>query len=216
MTTYLGGGSQGAYCVQIPGDPESAACEDLACGPNGACAGDAAGVCRCDPGYTQSNNTCVDDPADDAEAPCRDVRCGEGAACMITPDGATCRCRGGEFVVLGLDARGELGPVCQAPADPGSACGPEACGGAGRCVISQAAFCRCDEGYSVQELEAPDGRKRPYCVDALGNYPAPAEGEGEGEARPDLPGPPVEEERSGQEGCAQARRPPLGWLLLRR
>lgn len=209
VTTHLGGGSQGAFCVPIPADPQSETCEGLACGPNGACveSSDAPadarfGGCICDPGYRRAGNGCEDDPDDDSEAPCRDVRCGEGATCMVTPDGATCRCKAGEFVVLGLDARGELGPVCQAPANPASACGPEACGGAGICVISQAAFCRCDAGYSVTELPAPDGRMRPYCVDGDGNYPAPAEGEGEGAATASGGEDAGEVPRAAQQGCA--------------
>jgi hypothetical protein len=144
---------------------------------------------------------------------------------MVTPDGPTCRCKGGEFVVLGLDARGQLGPVCQAPADPGSACGAEACGGAGTCVISQAAFCRCDSGYSVEERQTPDGRNRPYCVDSEGNYPLPAEGEGEGEGERDVGGvgddggdiePPPAATRSSQEGCTQSDRAAGGAWLPRR
>jgi hypothetical protein len=231
VTTYLGGGSQGAFCVRIPAAPDDDLCQEMACGPNGTCLGEAAGTCLCDPGYRQERNTCVDDPQDDAEAPCRDVRCGEGATCMVTPDGATCRCAGAEFVVLGLDARGELGPVCQAPADPESACGPEACGPAGRCVISQAAFCRCDAGFHVEDREAPGGRDRPYCVDADGQIP-PGEGgesEGTGEGPPGEGGSGSEtgpseggegesggSDRADQEGCAQsAGASPSSWWRRR-
>jgi hypothetical protein len=173
VTTYLGGGSQGAWCVRLPAAPNDRACEDLACGPHGSCvrSGDEV-LCLCDAGYRRDRDRgCVDDPEDEREAPCAPVLCGEGATCMATDDAVTCRCRGGEYVVIGLDADGHLGPVCQAPANPETACGPEACGPFGECVISQAFFCRCEDGTEVEERRAPGGKLHPICVDFEQRFP---------------------------------------------
>ncbi len=209
IATYVDHGAQGAVCVPLPGDPESADCLGLTCTPHGACPAQAGGVCLCDPGYAATSSGCVDDPDDDGEAPCAEVRCGEGATCMATSDGVTCRCLPGQFVVLGLDNQGDIGPVCQAPPDPAAACGPDACGPGGRCVISQAAFCRCREGYHVEERDTPGAGRRPYCVDIDGTIPTGGSTEG---ARPcvdssgrvdDCPS----AERGPQAGCQHARDP---------
>jgi hypothetical protein len=133
---------------------------------------DGVGGCWCDPGFAPDGaGGCADDPADTREVACADAACGEGATCMATGDAVTCRCAAGERVVIGLDARGALGPVCQAPANPGTACGPDRCGPAGECVIGQGAFCLCREGTHVAERTGSDGREHPFCVLPDGTIP---------------------------------------------
>jgi MYXO-CTERM domain-containing protein len=168
--------SLGAYCVPEPVPPDTAGCDPAHCEPHGTCAispdADGGGAeCVCDPGYRREGAGCLDDPDDDGDAVCAGVRCGDGNACLPTPQGPTCRCLTGGSVALGAAEDGKFGPVCTNPPNPRTACGPDACGPYGTCVISQAARCDCDEGATLRTLVASDGKDRPYCVDPSRPWP---------------------------------------------
>jgi hypothetical protein len=170
VSTFLEPSSLGAYCVPMAAPPSEQACASIDCGPHGVCtvqrddAGSVTARCICDRGFrVGTQTTCEDDPADDSEAVCHAVDCGTNT-CMATSDAVTCRCSGGGQVVLGAGADGGFGPVCSIPPDPATACGPDACGPHGSCVISQAIFCDCDEGATQQDFTGPDGKPHPYCA----------------------------------------------------
>lgn len=178
LRVKMGESSLGAYCVPEPAPPDVGGCDVCRCEPHGTCMltpdTDAGGAtCRCDPGFLyDSLQGCIDDPADGSESICDGVRCGEGNYCLPTPQGPTCRCLRGGNVALGSADDDAFGPVCTTPPDPATACGPDACGPYGRCVISQAARCDCDDGAEIQTLTASDGKQRPYCVDPSRPWPA--------------------------------------------
>jgi hypothetical protein len=180
VSTFLSPSSLGAYCVPMAAAPSEQACAAIDCGAHGVCAvqrNDAGAVtaqCICDPGFRAGSPvTCEDDPADDSEAACQAVDCGTNT-CMATSDAVTCRCSGGGQVVLGAGADGGFGPVCSVPPDPATACGPDACGPHGSCVISQAIFCDCDEGSSEKDFTGPDGKPHPYCARPGETFPQQA------------------------------------------
>lgn len=170
VSTFLAPSSLGAYCVPIAAPPSEQACRDIDCGAHGVCVaghedgGTNRALCLCDLGYrVSSRGDCEDDPADGSEAVCQGVDCGTNT-CMATSDAVTCRCTGGGQVVLGGGADGGFGPVCSVPPDPATACGPDACGPRGSCVISQAIFCDCEEGSTQEDFTGPDGKPHPYCA----------------------------------------------------
>ncbi|HTM43672.1 MAG TPA: hypothetical protein VL137_01885 [Polyangiaceae bacterium] len=169
VSTFVAPSSTGAYCVPIAAPPNDPACSNFNCGPHGVCAlavdaGTSTAACSCDPGYRAVGNACEDDPDDNAEAACASAICGRNLVCMATPDAITCRCTNGGAVVLGAALDGGFGPTCSTPPNPATACGPDACGPYGECVISQAIFCNCDDGAMQQDLIGPDGKQHPYCV----------------------------------------------------
>jgi hypothetical protein len=170
VSTFLAPSSLGAYCVPMAAPPSEHACSGIDCGAHGVCvvphddAGSSAALCICDLGYrVGTRGDCEDDPANDSEAVCQAVDCGTNT-CMATSDAVTCRCSGGGQVVLGSGADGGFGPVCSVPPDPATACGPDACGPWGSCVISQAIFCDCEEGSTQRDFTGPDGKPHPYCA----------------------------------------------------
>lgn len=179
VQTYLADGSLGAYCVPLAAPPSELACEPFACGPHGVCTaeftspdGGTGARCVCDPGFEpDGDGGCQDDPLDDAEQVCAEAACGDGATCMALPDAVTCRCAPGGSVILGSGANGGFGPVCTYPPNLDLACGPDACGPRGECVLSQAIFCDCEDGYEARELQGPDGKLHPYCVGPDGKVP---------------------------------------------
>lgn len=220
VSTFLAPSSLGAYCVPVGAAPSEQACAVVDCGPHGVCtvgqsdAGSSAARCICDPGYRESaQGDCEDNPADDSEAVCQAVNCGTNT-CMATSDAVTCRCTGGGQVVLGGGADGGFGPVCSVPPDPATACGPDACGPRGSCVISQAIFCDCEEGSAAMDFTGPDGESHPYCARPGETFPqqgADAGGDTSlGDAGLQMPGleaglppaPPVTHEGGG--GCQLA------------
>jgi hypothetical protein len=214
VSTFLEPSSLGAYCVPVAAAPSERACAGIECGPHGVCtvlrndAGSVAAQCICDPGFrVGSQAVCEDDPADDSEAVCLAVDCGTNT-CMATSDAVTCRCNGGGQVVLGAGADGGFGPVCSVPPDPATACGPDACGPHGSCVISQAIFCDCDEGSTQKDFTGPDGKPHPYCARPGETFPQQAGGGGSDAAVADagpevrdaglaVPGPVVSGDRGG-------------------
>lgn len=223
VSTFRAPSSMGAYCVPLGAPPGDVDCAPIDCQGHGVCvvqsgdAGNRVAQCTCDPGYrTASEGGCEDDPDDDSEAVCDAVECTDGMTCMATSDAVTCRCSNGGDVVLGAGVGGGFGPVCSTPPDPATACGPDACGPYGRCVISQAVFCDCDEGTGQEDRAGPDGKQHPYCVRPGEPLPLPDAGNSASDAGPvtrvDAGTPPKKSAASKKGGGCQSSRGPADSL----